>query len=81
MGSFNDILRRLKIEIVSGEPLEDQALRVSAVAGRTLRHMRGPGMTHALICFDSGVTAVFEAILAPGSRFFGALKSLKRSCC
>ncbi|CAJ1326980.1 unnamed protein product [Effrenium voratum] len=44
-----------------------QAVRVAAVAGRTLPHMQGPGMAQALICFDSGVTAVFESILAPGA--------------
>ncbi|CAK9041234.1 unnamed protein product [Durusdinium trenchii] len=44
-----------------------KAQSVSAVAGRALPHMRGPGMTQALICFECGVTAVFEAILAPGA--------------
>ena len=44
-----------------------QAVRVSAVAGRSLLQMRGPSMTQALICFESGVTAIFEAILAPGT--------------
>lgn len=44
-----------------------KAVRVSAVAGRSLLQMRGPSMTQALICFESGVTAIFEAILAPGA--------------
>jgi len=42
-----------------------KALRVCAVAGKTLQQMRGPSLTNALITFDSGVTAVFEALLAP----------------
>ena len=46
-----------------------EALRVSAVAGRTLPHMRGPGMTQALISFENGITAIFEAILAPGGTY------------
>lgn len=44
-----------------------EAVRVCAVAGHAVPAMRGPSITNALITFTSGVTAVFEAILAPGA--------------
>lgn len=50
------------LRMLLGKPV-----RVSAVAGRTLVHMKGPGMMQALISFENGVTAVFESVLAPGA--------------
>ena len=38
--------------------------QVSAAAGATIGHMTGPSMMQALLRFESGVTAIFEAMLA-----------------
>jgi hypothetical protein len=41
--------------------------QVSAAAGATIGHMTGPSMMQALLRFESGVTAIFEAMLAPAA--------------
>eukprot|EP01050_Picozoa_sp_SAG11_P026854 SAG11_NODE_6585_length_1283_cov_1.198480_1_plen_133_part_10 len=41
--------------------------RVAAVGGKSIKHMRGPSLMSALLQFGSGVTAIFEAVLAPSA--------------
>eukprot|EP00656_Telonema_subtile_P035859 TRINITY_DN39816_c0_g1_i1.p1 TRINITY_DN39816_c0_g1~~TRINITY_DN39816_c0_g1_i1.p1 ORF type:complete len:310 (+),score=75.79 TRINITY_DN39816_c0_g1_i1:258-1187(+) len=47
--------------------LVGEVSHVVATCGATLRHMRGPGMTNALLRFSSGASGMFESILAPGA--------------
>jgi predicted dehydrogenase len=40
---------------------------VMGTTGKALPHMRGPSMAQSVLIFESGRSAIFESILAPGA--------------
>jgi len=47
--------------------LVGEVSQVVASCNKTIPHMKGPGLTQALLKFESGASGVFESVLAPGA--------------